>query len=105
MPQRSTLARSTANGNVSTIVIGPAPGSVIALPAGYSTPFTEIRTTLPGSRRGDEAGVDAAGDLVLVTSDGASAVGVGEPPLSVPGVPHAESASTHARKSALIPTR
>jgi len=42
---------------------------------------------------------------VAAIGDGVSAPGVGEPPLTVPGVPQAENATTHARNSALIPTR
>src|SRR5712664_521131 len=96
MPHRSTLARSTANGNVRTIVTGPGPGSPTATSPGFSTPFTDTRTTLPGSRRGD-AVVGAA-----VNRD-ALWVGVGEPSLNVGLVPHAHTTTTSATAAPLTP--
>src|SRR4030088_1593331 len=91
MPHRSTLARSTANGNVRMIVTGPKPGSRTATSAGFSMPFTDTRTTLPGSRRGDGADVTAV-------NRGVASVGVGGLASSVEDVLHAESTPRHASK-------
>src|SRR5712692_1629945 len=96
MPHRSTLARSTANGKVRTIVTGPGPGSPTATPAEFSRPLTDTRTTLPGRRRGDAA-VGAA-----VNRD-VPAVGVGDPSLTVELVPHADTTTITAMAAPLIP--
>src|SRR5712691_430964 len=96
MPHRSTLARSTANGKVRTMVTGPGPGSRTATSAGFSMPLTDTRTTLPGSRRGDAA-VGAAVNRAV------PAVGVGDPSLTVELVLHADTTTINAMAAPLTP--
>src|ERR1700682_2358053 len=91
MLHRSTLARSTANGNVRMIVTGPRPGSRTATSAGFSRPFTDTWTTLPGSGRGDEA-------VGTALNRGVAAVGVGGLASSAEGALHADSTPRHASK-------
>src|SRR5438309_11325882 len=94
MPHRSTLARSTANGKVRTMVTGPLPGSRIATSAGLSTPLTDTRTTLPGSRRG--VAVVGAGVNRDALAAGDTALGVGVPSLGVALVPQADNRTINA---------
>src|SRR5207249_4726771 len=93
MPHRSTLARSTANGKVRTIVTGPGPGSRTATSAAFSTPLTDTRTTLPGSRRG----VAVVGAAVNREAPGDAALGVGVPSPGVALGPQAEKRTINAK--------
>jgi hypothetical protein len=77
-------------------VTGPSPGSRTSELTGCSMPLTDRRTTLPGRCAGDPRGV---GDAV---GDGAPALGVGDVPLSVELVPHADTTSTSATSTPLM---
>src|SRR5437899_12436913 len=96
MPHRSTLARSTANGKVRTIVTGPGPGSRTATSAGFSTPLTDTRTTLPGSRRG----VAVVGAAVNRDAPGDAALGVPSPGVAL--VSQADKRTINATATPLI---
>src|SRR5256886_17535599 len=95
MPHCSTLARSTANGKVRTIVTGPGPGSRTATSAGVSTPLTDTRTTLPGSRRGVAAVGAGVNRDALAAGD--AALGVGVPSLGVALGPQADKRTINAK--------
>src|SRR5438093_6769222 len=99
MPHRSTLARSTANGKVRTIVTGPGPGSRTSTSAGFSMPLTDTRTTLPGSRRG--VAVVGAGVNRDALAAGDAALDVGVPSPGVALVPQAETTTINATATPL----
>src|SRR2546427_8245933 len=101
MPHRSTLARSTAKGKVRPIVTGPGPGSRAATSAGVSTPLTDTRTTLPGSRRGVAAVGAGVNRDALAAGD--TALGVGLPSPDVALGPQADKRTINATAPPLIP--
>src|SRR5436309_2697853 len=77
------------------MVTGPGPGSRLATSAGFSTPFTDTRTTLPGRCLGP-AVVGAA-----VNRD-VPALGVPDASVGVALVPHADTTSNNATAAPLI---
>src|SRR5438309_8146413 len=101
MPQWSTLARSTANGKVRTMVTGPVPGSRIATSAGFSTPLTDTRTTLAVSRRGVAAVGAGVNRDALAAGD--TALGVGLPSPDVALGPQADKKTINATAPPLMP--